>query len=420
LSAEAQSALKTWAGTQTATKTGAGTGGTLVISDLPYGYYVLTTTKNTSNDTNATTSTNTNTYDAIIVTSLNPNAQVYEKNDTKPSQSNTDPYKQVTNATDNTNVAVGDIVNFTVKFAAVNYVGSGTSATQVQNYTISDKGTNLSIDTTSIVVKIGGVTKTVETDYTITPASDDNDKTVTITIPWATNGFSKYDEGSTVEVTYNAEVLHGAVTGTETQNSVKNNAIIKYDDTPLNGTGTEVPLTTKNMTITKTNDRGQTLTGAKFQLYEGTSTTAIQLVQDSTGVYHKADSVEIADTNVTKVTEFEVNTSGTVEIKGLDIDKIYYIEETVAPTAYNRITEKQRVLRNNETNTNGTVTTNTDDQNNEIVATDFTDPTVVNVKGSTLPTTGGMGTTIFYVAGGILVVAALVVLITKKRMDAQN
>lgn len=45
--------------------------------------------------------------------------------------------------------------------------------------------------------------------------------------------------------------------------------------------------------------------------------------------------------------------------------------------------------------------------------------TVENNQGSTLPTTGGMGTTIFYVVGSILVLGAAILLITKKRMSAR-
>ena len=45
---------------------------------------------------------------------------------------------------------------------------------------------------------------------------------------------------------------------------------------------------------------------------------------------------------------------------------------------------------------------------------------VIDMAGSTLPSTGGMGTTIFYVLGGILVIAAVVLLITRKRMSAEK
>lgn len=46
--------------------------------------------------------------------------------------------------------------------------------------------------------------------------------------------------------------------------------------------------------------------------------------------------------------------------------------------------------------------------------------TIENNKGATLPVTGGIGTTIFYIIGGILVVGAGVLLITRKRMSANN
>ena len=45
---------------------------------------------------------------------------------------------------------------------------------------------------------------------------------------------------------------------------------------------------------------------------------------------------------------------------------------------------------------------------------------IVNQKGLVLPETGGIGTTIFYVVGGLLIAAALVLLITKKRMTKEG
>ena len=42
------------------------------------------------------------------------------------------------------------------------------------------------------------------------------------------------------------------------------------------------------------------------------------------------------------------------------------------------------------------------------------------IKGTLLPSTGGIGTTIFYVVGGVLVVVAGILLITKKRMSGRD
>ena len=44
--------------------------------------------------------------------------------------------------------------------------------------------------------------------------------------------------------------------------------------------------------------------------------------------------------------------------------------------------------------------------------------TIINKSGATLPETGGIGTTIFYIIGAILVIGAGVVLVTRRRMSA--
>ena len=45
---------------------------------------------------------------------------------------------------------------------------------------------------------------------------------------------------------------------------------------------------------------------------------------------------------------------------------------------------------------------------------------VLNQTGTELPSTGGMGTTLFYVVGGLLVAVAVVLLVTKKKMSADK
>ena len=126
------------------------------------------------------------------------------------------------------------------------------------------------------------------------------------------------------------------------------------------------------------------------------------------------------------------NTDGTTfTFKGLD-DGDYILTETVTPSGFNTIdpieftvTADHTVTWNGEdrttilTSLSGNVTTGqiafTASEDNGTLNTN-----VINKSGSTLPETGGMGTTLFYVLGGVLVLAAVVLLVTKKRMRSEN
>lgn len=117
----------------------------------------------------------------------------------------------------------------------------------------------------------------------------------------------------------------------------------------------------------------------------------------------------------------------TFTFSGLDDGK-YRLTETKTPAGYNSIdpieftvTAGHDVLSDNPalTSLSGNATTGgltfTSNTTEGSLSAD-----VVNKAGSTLPETGGMGTTIFYVIGAILVIGAGVVLITRKRMSASK
>lgn len=126
------------------------------------------------------------------------------------------------------------------------------------------------------------------------------------------------------------------------------------------------------------------------------------------------------------------NEAGTTfTFKGLD-DGDYILTETVTPSGFNTIdpieftvTADHNIIWEGQnrdtilTSLSGNVTTGeitfTASEDKGTLSTD-----VINKSGSTLPETGGMGTTLFYVLGGVLVLAAVVLLVTKKRMRSEN
>lgn len=109
------------------------------------------------------------------------------------------------------------------------------------------------------------------------------------------------------------------------------------------------------------------------------------------------------------IDEIEV---GVATIQGLDANTTYYLEETVAPKGFNKLANRVQVELGDENNT-----TALDEDKLHHVSGGVE---VENQKGAILPTTGGMGTTIFYILGAILVIGAAVLLITRKRMSNEE
>ena len=124
--------------------------------------------------------------------------------------------------------------------------------------------------------------------------------------------------------------------------------------------------------------------------------------------------VDSEDNTLTNVKAFVDETSGIVKFTGLGAGT-YTLTETVTPKGFNTIDPiKFEILFNAETKT---FSSSNNEIDLDIVNGVFT-TTVVNEAGSKLPSTGGMGTTLFYVFGSVMFVGAAVLLITKKRMAA--
>ena len=360
--------------------------GTVLFDKLAYGYYYITSTLG----------------GAVSVDTNSPNVTIKDKNPTKPDS----PDKKV-NGAETDDEQVGKTQTYTITYNATNWVTSGTgnnvTTKQVTLYTITDTYTNLRInDQSKIQVKVNGTVVTPKS-VTVTPNTDEaTGGKLVIELTWADeNGNSTYSyaEGATsipVELTYEAEVTAKAL-------NTANNTVSITNDGGADPITDSTTTTTYNLTLKKTDENGAALAGAKFELKDSTG-TAISFVKtakgDSTTAaaenatewdYRVADS---KDATATITTTIESDADGNVEIKGLD-KATYTLTETEAPVGYNKAEDKTVEV--------GTVA--------EI--------TVENKQGAELPSTGGIGTTIFYIIGAILVIGAGVVLVTRRRMNAQ-
>lgn len=214
----------------------------------------------------------------------------------------------------------------------------------------------------------------------------------------------------------------------------QNEAHLVYSNNPNDsGTGRTPDRTVYDWTfkvdVTKVdgNDKTKTLEGAVFVLSkengldlepdkDGNPTKnkdkLIQLVNNNNGTYTVAATTTTTYTMTTPA-------GGQISIKGLDDEIEYYLYETKAPGGYNVLTAPVKIkITNNTYDPAGNHIVNQPNvEVNERNAHSGVGFNVENNVGTTLPGTGGIGTTIFYVIGGGLMVAAAILLITKKRME---
>ena len=218
-----------------------------------------------------------------------------------------------------------------------------------------------------------------------------------------------------VVVEYTAVINEKAVIGS-TGNP--NEATLEYKD-GTRGTSSSTKTYTWKIDIYKYfQDSAGTkkpLKDATFVLYRQNSSNTPEYAKIS------ADKIEWG-TEKEQATPLTSDKEGKIAISRLDADT-YYLEETKAPTGYNPLTSPIEIKIEhstmNETSASATITYK--QQGTEDSATNITSTEnrveVENKTGTTLPSTGGMGTTLFYVIGGGLMVAAVVLLVTKKRME---
>lgn len=360
-------------------KTETATDATVTFTNLTLGYYLVDTSLGSlcSLDTTA------------------PSVTIKEKN-----SDTTIEKKIVINGdekVDSNSAGIGDTVNFSITIT----VKDG----DPKNYVLHDKLSGLTFDSDSLEVKVGTTKLNAGTDYTLETNPTDGDS---FDVKF-TNG--KLKPNDVVVVTYSATVAANATIGGEGNT---NKAKLEYSgkvSTEEKTTTYVWKLNVHKYTLNSTNDE-VALNGAKFVLYRKDGTDKKYYAKLTGG------KIDGWVTNQSDATTLETTGTGDISIEGLNVGT-YYLEETEAPAGYNKLTgpiEVEITATTSVTSGSETVQYKNLSESSYTLATDAT-VKVLNKAGTQLPSTGGIGTTLFYVIGGVLMAVAAVLLVTKKRMN---
>lgn len=339
---------------------------TVKFENLDLGYYLM-------NSTTAKKDTR-----LLSLTTTNPSATTREKNTLTP---NVDKEVEEKGTYGKTNDAsIGDTVNFKATIT----VGAGYT-----DYKLRDKMSDgLTFNANSVEVKVGETTVNAS-NYTVTPNKDG----YTFVVEFEDSYIVTLPKNTKIEVYYTATLNENAIVEGEGNPNVLD---LAYGDT---NTPEKKTITySYAFDVIKIDGKEKTqLTGAEFKLYDaktGGNEIKVVLVDATSNTYR------VARANETGVTI----KAGKATILGLDAGT-YYLEEVVAPTGYNKLTSRVKIIisKINSDKTFSRFSTN-----------------VENYTGSQLPETGGIGTTLFLTLGSILVIGFGLLLVTKLRVYKEN
>ena len=354
-------------------------GGSATISNLELGYYLVDSTVGALCELNTT----------------KPGVEITDKNQTptieKKVQEDSDESWGDVNDAD-----IGQIVNFKSTVSA---------KPGARRYVVHDK-MDAALEfagVTSITAGSATLTEGAGSDYTVvTTGLTDG---CTFHIVFAETYLNSIAADTDIVINYTAKLTSDAVAGT----GYVNDTWLNYGDSQHTEHDSSTTYTWK-LPIYKYHMDGETKTalpGAEFILYKG---------NEENRVYAQVTEGKLTGwtTTKTEATTLVSDNNGMIEVEGLDADT-YYLEETKAPGGYNKLAGPVTVVISHTVSGEGAQNmTHTLKQD----AIDVGRVEIENKSGTELPETGGIGTTIFYVLGSILVIGAVVLLITKKRMSA--
>ena len=286
---------------------------------------------------------------------------------------------------------------------------SGTKTEDVKSVAIGDVLTYTATVTIPLTAKVGDtmvVTDTPSKGLTYNGDAAVSENTGNATVDTIKNGTSSDSFAWTTTITVTSTSLGKDVVFTYTM-TVNSDALVDTDkintfELTYGDNYTAIPKTVPFETyftgIEKVDGADTTikLEGVEFTLKEND----VEFIVSKSGTYY-IPSTSGTSTVVT-------DSDGKIIIRGLDNDKTYTLTETNNPNpGYNFLAEPATLVLVLEDASGTAYTTATFAQ-------------IENNQGTVLPSTGGIGTTIFYIVGGLLAVGAGVVLVTKKRMSKED
>ena len=385
IAAALSASIDTWKDAALASATTTGTADKKALfNDLPTGYWFVTSSLGS----------------LCTLQSYNAEELVVEKNTTITDDK----------VVSDNEVQVGDTVTYTVTLTD----GKGTN---LEGKVIDTMSKGLTYNDDAVCV---ANSKTLDkgTDYTVNKTTEADGKTKVVYV-FSAEVMTELQEGQKIEITYTATVNADASLDRTEQNV----EFSQYSEQETNKNTIEVYL--EKLKINKT-DGSKALKGAQFELYR-TDATSVPAANHTAVPVRQLSDAELTAAGITKEADtvyYEVEKGGTnftidmtnassAVVYSLDKDSTYYLRETKAPDGYNLNTSKHEVklVPVITADATGKYTMELD-----LTAGNSGNVTVEDTK-SEVPTTGGVGTMMFTVVGGALIIAAgvLLVIVLKKR-----
>ena len=324
------------------------------------------------------------------------------------------------------NAAYGDTVYFKIEITDEADTDQAMVVTDTMQHglklnTTSEEIAGETVLTHDITVTVGGSTVSASSSTFSEPELVTDQTTGNITgwsITFAPAYVASLPADTVITITYSAKVTEDAyIRGneddtTDPQNPVEafNYNVVQLDYSEQSFTD-NARVDSFKFQIVKTDSDNQLLDGAKFLLYkpDGNSTVLQPVVlipnSDPNDTVKRYRFAHDGETGV----EIE---AGIAEIVGVDT-LTYSLEETEAPAGYNQLTSMETVTVS-DSNYSGLLV----QMNQDGVTYQTGGKQIINRAGSILPSTGGIGTYLFYGIGAVLVIGAVIVLVSKKRMRA--